>query len=445
MKAMASDVNQRYISADAMLADLEEFRKNPSINFDYTSADLLVTGEDEPTQVLGANTPHAVRPQPAHGSGSRPQTEAQPHRRPARRDEEEYEDGYREQGSRLPIILAIAAVVVFLAGVGVFIFVSFFSGMGVTGDDLHSVPSLYGMTISEAQALEDVTAGQFQIVQGGTTASELEEGRIVSQNPEDGRNAETGATITVTVSDGSLYNPGGETMPDVYNKDYRLAVNQLEQLGFSQAEGTLIIREEYDDSISENYVISQTPAADTPLEDVEQVELVVSQGPKPEMSTVINFVGMLREDAVRAAEDTLNLVVAEITEEYSADEEAGRITWQSIEQGTSVEEGTSISFRVSLGPDPSAEPTPGPEPSATPEPTPDGGTELVTSSVRVDLPRDGRAQVEVVVTVDGVEQYREVVDTQMQLVTVPVRGSGIQTVTVYIDGVEDWSRAIPFS
>ena len=39
----------------------------------------------------------------------------------------------------------------------------------------------------------------------------------------------------------------------------------------------------------------------------------------------------------------------------------------------------------------------------------------------MDLPRDGRSQVEVVVTVDGVEQYREVVDTQMQLVTVPVR------------------------
>ena len=63
MKAMASDVNQRYISADAMLADLEEFRKNPSINFDYTPADLLTGDGDEPTQVLGANTPHNVKAQ----------------------------------------------------------------------------------------------------------------------------------------------------------------------------------------------------------------------------------------------------------------------------------------------------------------------------------------------------------------------------------------------
>ena len=34
MKAMASNVEQRYLSADAMLADLEEFRKNPNINFE---------------------------------------------------------------------------------------------------------------------------------------------------------------------------------------------------------------------------------------------------------------------------------------------------------------------------------------------------------------------------------------------------------------------------
>ena len=46
---------------------------------------------------------------------------------------------------------------------------------------------------------------------------------------------------------------------------------------------------------------------------------------------------------------------------------------------------------------------------------------------------------------DGVEQYREAVDTQMQLVTVPVRGSGVQTVTVYIDGAEAWSRPVNFS
>ena len=36
MKAMAPNPDNRYPSADAMLADLEEFRKNPSINLTTT-------------------------------------------------------------------------------------------------------------------------------------------------------------------------------------------------------------------------------------------------------------------------------------------------------------------------------------------------------------------------------------------------------------------------
>ena len=143
MKAMASDVNQRYISADAMLADLEEFRKNPSINFDYTSADLLVTDGDEPTQVLGANTPHSVRPQPAHTAKYvSEEAEPRPRKRQSRPERDDDYDDYSDHGSKLPIILAIAAVAIFWVGIGVFLFVSFFSGLGVTGDTTYSVPNL---------------------------------------------------------------------------------------------------------------------------------------------------------------------------------------------------------------------------------------------------------------------------------------------------------------
>lgn len=35
MKAMAPNPDNRYLNADEMLADLEEFRKNPTINFEY--------------------------------------------------------------------------------------------------------------------------------------------------------------------------------------------------------------------------------------------------------------------------------------------------------------------------------------------------------------------------------------------------------------------------
>lgn len=450
MKAMASDVSQRYISADAMLADLEEFRKNPSINFDYTSADLLVTDGDEPTQVLGANTPHSVRPQPAH-SAKYPQEEPEP--RPRKRQskperDNEYDD-YADRGSRLPIILAIAAVVIFLVGIGVFLFVSFFSGLGITGDTVYNVPDLYGKTLVEAQALEDVVEAQFQIVQGNIVASDLPEGCIVNQTPEKGRNASAGATITVDVSDGSQSSEANQKMLDLENLDYRIAVDRLEKMGFSEAAGNLTIRQEESDDVNENYVISQDPAFDTPLDEVEKVELVVSSGKKPEKVTVISFLGMSEEDARKKAEENLGLVVSEVTPEYS-DVEAGRITWQSIENGTSVEKGTEISFRVSMGPDPSTPPetseTPNTEPSTEPTQTPGGGTTVEkTVSVQVDLPRDGRESVNVTVIMDGQEQYNDTVETKMQTILIPLTSSGVRDVTVYIDGQEAWTRPVNFS
>ena len=57
MKAMAPNPDNRYPSADAMLADLEEFRKNPSINFDYDVSEF-VPEEPEEGAMTQIRTPH---------------------------------------------------------------------------------------------------------------------------------------------------------------------------------------------------------------------------------------------------------------------------------------------------------------------------------------------------------------------------------------------------
>ena len=53
MKAMNSDPNKRYPTADAMLADLEKFRKDPSVDMDYIRRELdTPSSESEPTMPL---------------------------------------------------------------------------------------------------------------------------------------------------------------------------------------------------------------------------------------------------------------------------------------------------------------------------------------------------------------------------------------------------------
>ena len=439
MKAMASDVNQRYISADAMLADLEEFRKNPSINFDYTPADLLISEGDEPTQILGANTPHTVRTQPAHGARSPEDTYVSPapHPRKSRpaRVEDDYDDYPERGGSRLPIILAIVAVAVFVAGIGVFLWVSFFGGAGET---LYAVPGLLGKTLEEARADASVVSANFQIVEGGETDSDRPVGQIVSQDPVEGRNAAAGATITVILSNGSGYtDEEARQMPDLVEQDVRLAVSSLAALGYSEEAGNLVIQKEYSEDIAKDHVISTVPTKDTDLTDVAQVTLVVSDGEETLPVTVISFLGMTEEDA-RTAATNLGLDPVFEGSEYSSEYDEGDVCWQSITNGTQVAEGTTIRFRVSLGPDPAATPSPSVEPSpeATPAPTPDDGeTELKPYTFNVSLPRDGRESVQVNVTVgDGQYSYSNTYDTIMQSIPITVYGSGTQEIRVYFDG-----------
>lgn len=445
MKAMASDVNQRYISADAMLADLEEFRKNPSINFDYTPADLLIAEGDEPTQVLGANTPSNVKAQPAHADRfdedtwtrprpSRREEDARPRNRRDYYDEDDY-DEKRSGGSHLPIYLAIAAVALFLVGMGVFLWTSFFGGL--SGKEGYNVPRLYGMTVEDARRHTDVLKGNFLIAEGGTTASDLPAGQIVSQEPESGRNAESGATITVFISDGSGAQSEVKAMPDLVNRDKRIALVELEKLGYSEERGNLELREENSEEVNTDYVISSDPVAHTSLEGVEHIVLVVSIGPKKEPVTVPDFVTMMAQEAQDGA---VKLGLVPSMEEVYDPMEAGRVCWQSIDPTTKVEEGQTITLRVSKGPDPASgtpEPTPTQtpptaEPSESPTQTPE--TELKSISYTVDtLPQD-KETVEVVVTVDGQEQYRKTLPTAQQLVVVTLRGIGVQTINVYFDG-----------
>ncbi|MEG0441434.1 MAG: protein kinase, partial [Oscillospiraceae bacterium] len=85
-KAMATNMDQRYVSADAMLADLEEFRKNPSINFDYSTDDLrLDANGDEPTRKISSAEVIA---------GAEQERRRAEQRRKRAREDEEYDQEY---------------------------------------------------------------------------------------------------------------------------------------------------------------------------------------------------------------------------------------------------------------------------------------------------------------------------------------------------------------
>lgn len=445
MKAMASDVEKRYLSAEAMLADLEEFRKNPNISFDYTDSDLLVGEGEEPTRPIGANTPQ-VAVLAAQGKGE----EKKMAKRPQQEEPEEYDDEYESEGGGFVRgLVIISAVIACLAGVAYFLWITVFSGIFAEGETFE-VPPVVGYTMEEAA--QRLSGTGFTLKEGEyVTDEEAPAGQIVEQDPVAGTIVKAGGQeITVNISRGNA----GLVVPDLYNKDRRVAISMLEDLGLVPD-----IQEDNSEEITRNNVMAQSPAKNEPIEPGGTVTIVISLGRKLETHTMIPVTNMTLEEARRVITEDLKLNVGWVRESYSDEVEAGLVCYQSIEPNTDVLEGTPVNLLISKGPevaptvspdptvssDPAVTPTPD-EPPITPQPTP---TPSVAPSVEptaepprvtrkdgaINLPTD-REVVTVSVTVGGVEGYRQEVPTRLRSATYTVTGSGVQEVIVYIDGEE---------
>lgn len=405
MKAMASNVEKRYPTADAMLADLEEFRKNPSIDFDYSEEDLFQSSqEDEPT-IIHKGESDVTR------------------REESRQDEEEN----KKKGKRnpWPIILAILAILVFVGGISYFLYSSLFGAGGIlsnSGQEV-TVPNLVGMTIEEVN--EAIASGEidsvFTIQEGDTVESDYPVGQIVYQDPEfnDTLKVQNGESVTITVDISA--GTSELTMPNVVGQDYRVAQETLQDAGTYNL--TVTLEMEYSDNVDANLVISTDPEAGETLEEGQSVTLTVSLGAESTTITVIDFLNM-DIDAARTAASALGLFVDDIQEKVD-DSEKGTVIYQSITPGAVVEEGTSITFYISSGP------------SNEEEEEEEEETDTIvstTKSVTVDLSAYTEP-VHIVITVNGASQVDASVDPSIGTYTASVTGTGTQIICVYVDDV----------
>lgn len=461
MKAMASSVERRYVSADAMMADLEEFRKNPNISFDYTSEDLLVGEGEEPTQPIGANTPQTVPVRPVHAEryeeskGGKPSKQPskpktvksggkaenpvkKPIKKPSRPEPEEDDEDDYDEGSGIGLLVVVAAVVLCLVGVGVFLWTNVFSGMMEPGE-VYTVPSVLDYTLEEAQDLPEVRDNGFTVVEGRYVVDNTAEpGHIVSQSPKAGDVVKAGGqTITVEISTGGE----GLKMPNLYNQDQRVAEASLKALGLVPK-----VENDFSESITKGNVISQSPEKDSSVEVGQEVTIVVSQGRKLQEMTMISVVNMSLEEAAKALTD-MGLRVGSVKPVPSELYEEGKVSSQSVQPNSIVMEDTAIDLEVSTGivtvnppevigsPEPSASAEPDSSPTPTPTATPEASGRTSRKDVTVNLP-DDRETVTIRVLVGGVEQiHDQVVETRMRMARFTVESSGIQQIVVYLDGV----------
>ena len=410
MKAMAPDLDRRYPSADAMIADLEAFRKNPGVDLDFELSDLRPEENDEPTMLL--RTPNGHRGQGAERE-RRYESDRRDRYESDRRDryEEDRRPRRRASGGRIALIGvgAVAAVAVVF-----FLFRAIFSSfLQPSTETYYVVPNVVGYTVEEARALDQVADGTFKIVERGSEASDEEPGLIIRQDPEkdDQEKGETPITIEVWTSAGEDVG----TMINVTDMTYAEAKVALDDL-IKQYDLTLEIAEEQaSEEVEESKIISSDPAEGEALHKGDTIKLVISKGMP--LVPLIGFVGQDLDWALDQL-DILGLEQGEITYEPSDTVEAGKII--STDPSTSeVPKGTKINFVVSEGP--SGGGTPGGE----------MGTDMLTFPLPATT---GTAHLQIIVggqsVYDGSINYADWNGTYMQ----EVSGTGTGEAEVYIDG-----------
>ena len=320
MKAMNSDPDKRYPTADAMLEDLEKFRKDPTVDMDYIRKELAeVQPDSEPTMPL---------PTAQVTTAMKKRADQQ------RRSEPEEEFRFRDKKSIAIMagIFAAALVLVFL------LFKLILGDFGPAGNNKsYEVPAVRGMTVEEAQ-LTDGVKDIFEIVVKGTQRSDTyEPGQIIQQSPEAGRSRKSNFVIEVYVAAEEVK----VDMPNVTGKEYRQARIELQELNLDLQFDFL---SQNSDSYAKDMVISTIPAAGEPLKQGQKVTLYVSTGPKT--VTVPTFIGQDIAMAIKNAQDMGLTVGQPLFDPFSA-VETGRVTEQSIEADQVVDGGTQIVFTVS--------------------------------------------------------------------------------------------------
>ena len=321
MKAMNSDPNKRYASADAMIEDLEKFRRDPSVDMDYIRQELTAPAADtEPTMPLPtAQVASAVKK----------------HTGELRREREAEEEPPRRDKKSIAIIAGIFAAAVLLV---VLLFKLILGDFGPAGSNKsYPVPDIRGKTVEEAQEMEGVKDIFLIEVQGTRTTEEYQPGQIVEQDPAAGRTRKSNLVIQVYVA----AEPEKVPMKDLVGMEYRQARVLLTDMGLDLKITTETVSS---DKYGADAVIETVPAADEPLVAGQTVILRVSTG--PETVTVPTFTGQDIANAVQNAQD-LGLTVGEITYDTFSFAPQGQVIEQSIKPTSEVSGGTKISFTVS--------------------------------------------------------------------------------------------------
>lgn len=308
LKAMNSNIDERYQTASEMLADLEQYKAQSLAAHVLEDSEAVLIDSEEP-----------------------PRRRAQRSRR----------------SKKIALSSGILAVLLFVI-IG-FVFLN-----GYFLKDLFSDPVKVKVDNFVGRYYEDVINDKdykkiYDFKVTFKVDLEHEYGIILSQDPESGRSktvSDKGSKIVVelvcaaeTVDDQKRL----LKVPDIVNHEREEAISMVQDAGF-----TYSLEQAPSDSITKGYVISTDPVAGAAADEGSEIKIIISTGPETVMTKVPQLKGLSKDAAIAKIESS-NLSIGSISTAES-DLDAGTVIDQNIAAGTEIEEHTKISITVSSGP-----------------------------------------------------------------------------------------------
>ena len=313
MRAMQKNPNDRYGSAAEMLMDINEFKRNPAVKFNYT---YFV--DREPTKYVRNGTD-------VSNVGFKSSDSA-----------EIAESERKKSINKTTAVMmgAIAGVVVLIAIICAVVF--------ALNNQKVEVPNFkrldYLNQIANNEKYKDF---EFEIIYDDNAPAE-DEGLVIAQDPEESSRVKKGTKITLTVA-GSK----GKTIvidASVIGMTQDKAVNKLQSLGIDRNDISVVL--EYSETAEPGTVIRVSPEVGTSIVEGTKVTLIVATDEK-ETKIVPKLKGCDKALALQLL-DAAGLAAGQITE---VDSELAKnvVVSQSVAEGESVPVGTKIDFTVSTG------------------------------------------------------------------------------------------------
>ena len=448
MKAMALELPDRFSSAGEMLKDMEEFRKNPAIEFQYKSfiddatrkvPIIQMTTQPRTTaEKVEASKTGVVRQYPVEPPKPQPVKKpapAVPQKKPAvPAKQKSSQPGRRKDEPVKPSRVGTVAIVVcsLVAALAIILFlVALFNGMLLNRDrDLIEVPNLVGEVYTED--LKDIYSDfeiRFNDQQYDDTYAK---GTIMAQEPaaENGIKVQKGSEIWITISMGEE--------PEVKVMEYLLGISQGEAESYLKGQGfTPLTWQEHSEFYEAGHVIRTDPVAGTELVEGQTIKLWISKGPEVELERMPDVTGM-DEPTARKVLNQLGFENVEVRT-VESDRPKGIVVKQSEDEGVEIDINTQIILSLSEGP---AETTAPPrETESQPEET---EPKDVIMDVTFYLPHR-EAPFTLTIFCNGwqVTAARQI-EAGVTEITLEMSGSGTKRYDLYIDDVYYASQDVVF-